>query len=276
MNADNRLRVRFWGVRGSIPTPHARKLRYGGNTTCVEIRLGDQSPLIIDAGSGIAALSGALDEEFGPSALRADVLFTHFHWDHIQGLPFVNGLYSEDGQIRLYSTMPADELRQILGGQMKAPYFPVRIPTPPKVHYREVPPDGYEAGELRATPFPLCHPDPTSGYRIETPRGVVVHASDHEHGNAEQDRILRKHAQGADVLIYDAQYTPEEHESRQGWGHGTWLEGTRVARDAGVKQLVLFHHDPSHDDDFVDGLVQQAREEFPNTIGAREGECISL
>ena len=276
MSSDHQLRVKFWGVRGSIPTPRARNLGYGGNTTCVEFRIGDQTPLVIDAGSGIVQLGEALDEEFGRDSFNADILFTHFHWDHIQGLPFMSGLYREQGHCELYSTLPKDELRQILEGQMASPYFPARIPTPPQVHCREIPAGGYQTALLTAKPFPLRHPDPTSGYRIETARGVIVHASDHEHGEADYDRRLRETAAGADVLIYDSQYTPEEYEARRGWGHGTWVEATRVARDAGVKQLVLFHHDPSHDDDFIDGLVEQARAEFPNTIAAREGDSLTL
>ena len=148
--------------------------------------------------------------------------------------------------------------------------------SPPQVRCRAVSADGYQTELLTAKPFPLCHPDPTSGYRIETARGVVVHASDHEHGDAALDRTLRQNAEGADVLIYDSQYTPEEYEARRGWGHSTWVEATRVAHDARVKQLVLFHHDPSHDDKFIDQLVEKARAEFPNTIAAREGESIEL
>ena len=276
MSSDDKLRVKFWGVRGSIPTPRACNLGYGGNTTCVEFRIGNQTPLVIDAGSGIVPLGEALDEEFGPASFRVDILFTHFHWDHIQGLPFLAGLYREQGQCELYSTLPADELRHVLEGQMASPYFPAQVPTPPRVRCHEVPVDGYRNALLTAKPFPLRHPDPTSGYRIETARGVVVHASDHEHGDAEYDRVLRENAAGADILIYDAQYTLEEYEARRGWGHGTWVEATHVARDAGVKQLVLFHHDPSHDDDFIDDLVEKARAEFPNTIAAREGESLVL
>ena len=275
MEMDYLLKLKFWGVRGSTPTPRIENLTLGGNTSCLEVRTGEGDVLVFDAGTGITPLGCHLVEnEDGPLDIK--IFMTHFHWDHIQGLPFLSGLYRKQGHCELYSTLPADELRRVLEGQMASPYFPAQVPTPPQVRCHEVPVDGYRNALLTAKPFPLRHPDPKSGYRIETARGVVVHASDHEHVDAEYDRVLRENAAGADILIYDAQYTLEEYEARRGWGHGTWVEATHVARDAGVKQLVLFHHDPSHDDDFIDDLVEKARAEFPNTIAAREGESLVL
>ena len=266
------LTVRFWGVRGSIPTPERGCLGYGGNTPCIEVAYGDDR-VIIDAGSGIRPLSDTLPSN---PALGQTLLFTHFHWDHIQGLPFFSPLYLPNAQTTLASGRPANELRKILDGQMLSPYFPTRLPRPPTVHYRQIAPAGYSVGEIKIFPFPLQHPDPTCGYRFETPDGIVVHASDHEHGDEACDLALREHSADADLLIYDAHYTPEEYKQARGWGHSTWSEGVRVARHAGVKRLALFHHSPQHDDAAIESIVADAREEFPAVFGAREGRSLKI
>jgi len=139
-----------------------------------------------------------------------------------------------------------------------------------------VPSEGVTYGNLKILPFPLNHPQGATGYRLESEGAVVVHASDLEHGNAELDSVLREYARDADVLIYDSQYTPQEYETKKGWGHSTWMEGVRVAREANVKRLVLFHHDPGHTDSFLDTLVDEARSHFPNTDAAQEGWTIRL
>ena len=266
------LTVRFWGVRGSIPTPDAERLGFGGNTPCVEIAYrGDR--VIVDAGSGIRELSDSLSANAESSQT---VLFTHFHWDHIQGLPFFSPLYRSNAETTLASGRPPIELRRILDGQMLSPYFPTRLPRPPTVQYVQITDAGYTVGAIKIFPFPLKHPDPTCGYRFETPGGIVVHASDHEHGDALCDGGLREHADGADLLIYDAHYSPEEYQQVRGWGHSTWSEGVRVARDANVKRLALFHHSPRHDDKEIEGLVVAARAEFPGAFGAREGRSLRV
>ena len=272
MNKPRKLQVRFWGVRGSIPTPVARNLGCGGNTACIEVRYGAEPPLIFDAGTGARRLSAALLKEAGGRPFSSNIFLTHFHWDHIQGVPFMPALYEASSQLTFHSDRPPGTLRDALKGQMSSPYFPVHLPEVlAEVRHRQIKPQGLEFGSLIVKPFPLRHPDGAVGYRINAPGECVVYASDHEHGDDQYDRGVLENAQGADMLIYDAQFTPEEYSSRMGWGHGTWLEAAKIAQQAGVGQLVLFHHDPGHDDEAVAAIERDARSEFSNTVAAREG-----
>ena len=267
--SDNRrLEIRFWGVRGSIPSPGPAFARYGGNTPCVEVSYGD-SGVVIDAGSGIRKLGGDLSNR--KKQFDKQVLFTHFHWDHIQGLPFFGPLYRSAPQLLLGSALPAAELRSILDGQMQAPYFPTTMELPPGIKCFETPLEGFQVGDLSIQPFPLHHPEPTWGFRIESPSGVYVHGCDFEHGSEGHDRILREFARGADLVTFDAHFAPEEYDSHRGWGHSTWAEGVKVAKDAGVKRLALFHHHPDREDADVDRLASAAQAEFRGAFAAREG-----
>jgi phosphoribosyl 1,2-cyclic phosphodiesterase len=270
------LRVEFWGVRGSFPAPEAGNLGYGGNTACVEVRYGDQPRLILDAGSGLRRLGLALLEEAGGGDRTARIFLSHFHWDHIQGIPSLAPLYRPDWRLVLHSAVPGADLEAMLGRQMRAPYFAAESAIRAQREYRQVCSEGLQAGGLAVRSFPLNHPGGCVGYRIDAPHASLVYATDHEHGDPASDRILREFARDADILICDAQYTPQEYPFRKSWGHSTWLEATRVARDSGVKQLVLFHHDPEHDDQAMARILDQARAEFENTMGAREGWSLTL
>ena len=267
------LTVRFWGVRGSIPTPQAENLAFGGNTACLEVRLGDDPPLIFDAGTGARRLGLRLaNAEPG----RVRFFLTHFHWDHIQGLPFFGPNYLAGWELDFHAAGSAHATSNLLRSQMARPCFPAASAVAARLRYHQIAPTGLQAGEVAVTPFPLHHPGGATGYRIQASGASIVYASDHEHGDPAGDSALRRAAEGADVLIYDAQYTPEEYERRRGWGHSTWLEATRAARDAGVGRLVLFHHDPERDDVALERIVQAAQREFRNTTAAREGETITL
>jgi phosphoribosyl 1,2-cyclic phosphodiesterase len=263
--------LRFWGVRGSIPAPGPRHTRYGGNTACLEIRREGVPPLILDAGSGIRELGASLLSEPAPNSEYL-IFLTHFHWDHIQGLPFFAPLYQPGQTITFYASPAAAVTSDLLGGQMREPYFPVQLPTAgATLAYRQLASGRFHIGDLAIQTFPLRHPGGSIGYRIDSPAGSIVYATDHEHGNPEIDANFVSVAAGADLLIHDAQYTPREYESRRGRGHSTWEGAVRIARQADVKQLMLFHHDPLHDDETIDEIVDAAREHFPNCGGAREG-----
>jgi len=275
MEGPFRLQVKFWGVRGSIPTPQADNLGFGGNTTCIEVRRPGDQVLIIDGGTGLRYLGMALMREFAGRRLSLKFLMTHFHWDHIQGIPLFAPLYGRDNAVTFYSDRPAEDVREILDGQMSHPYFPAPFEQlGARRHFEQI--DNANFGDVSVRAFPLNHPQGACGYRIESEGAVVVHASDLEHGDEQFDRVLIDHAQNADVLIYDSQYTPEEYGTKRGWGHSTWREAVRVAREAQVKRLVLFHHDPGHDDRFMNEIEKQARSRFENTDAAREGATICV
>jgi phosphoribosyl 1,2-cyclic phosphodiesterase len=211
------------------------------------------------------------------------ILVTHYHWDHIQGVPFFAPLYSENNAFHFYSFrskhLGRDSLKQVFETQMATPYFPVNMSAmTAKKKFMEVSGgDSFTIGENKITARYINHPQGCLGYRIETPGGTVVYATDNEPGDSQLDNELRELAAGADIFINDAQYTPEQLAStRKGWGHSSWREGVKVAREAGAKTLVLFHHDPDATDRMVDGLLRQAREEFDSVFAASEGMVIKL
>lgn len=250
----------------------------GGNTSCVEIRTADGDSLILDAGTGIRSLGYALAAEAAGAPISVDVLFSHFHWDHLQGLPFFAPLYGGGNEIRFIAAVDDSRLDHLLQGQMCSPYFPVpftELAASVETHRASVG-ETFEVGACTVRAFPVSHPQGAHGFRIEYEGVSVVYATDYEHGDPVADEGLREVARGADVLISDAQYTPDEYEIRKGWGHTTWEHATQLAADAGVGQLVLFHHDPAHDDDALERIRDQARERFSATELAVEGMEIRL
>lgn len=270
------LTLRFWGVRGSIPTPSLENLRYGGNTACVEIRSAD-AILIFDLGTGARKLGEDLIAEHQGRPITLHVFLTHYHWDHLQGLPLFGPLYNPANNITFHGPAQLGSIEEHLRGQMAAPYFPVdfnQVPT--QMKFTETGTETITIGDIRVDSFPMNHPQGAFGYRVRSAAGTIIYASDREHGNADSDRILREVAKDADVLIYDAQYTPDDYPAHKGWGHGTWFEGAKVAHDSNVNQLILFHHDPAHDDLKMDRIEEDARRHFPNTLAAREGLAIQL
>lgn len=275
------LTIRFWGVRGSIPSPGPSTADVGGNTSCVEVRCRDHV-FILDAGTGLRGLGDALLSEAEP--VTAHMLFSHVHWDHIQGLPFFSPIYRPNTTLHMYGTPEDGNLESVLNSQMKAPNFPVGFDqAPARMHFHESPiGDSMDIGPVTVSTAPLNHPNGVLAYRIDCDGRSVVYATDTEHyADGSIDSNLVVLARDADVLIYDAQYTPDEYcgsvgFSRLGWGHSTWEEGVRVARAADVKKLVLFHHDPTHDDAMVAEIEQTAAKARPGTIAAREGLTISL
>ena len=273
------MRIKLWGVRGSTPTPERRNSRYGGNTPCIEVRLENGTLIILDCGSGLRSLGKSLLREFGEHPIRGYVFMTHFHWDHIQGIPFFLPLYKKGNIFLFHSVLRKGlELRGAVEGQMVNPYFPVDMSVMGAVrHFFDLDERPIDLNGAIISSAPLNHPQECVAYRVDADGASFVLATDTEPGSPFHDRSVRELARGADVLVYDGQYTPEQLQGdKKGWGHSSWLEGTRLAKECGVKQIILFHHDPDNDDAFVDGLVEKARQEFPHVTGAAEGMEIEL
>lgn len=284
------MRIEFWGVRGSIPAPGPTTVRYGGNTSCVSARC-DGAWIVFDAGTGIRDLGKKIvTSEDDPELF---LFLSHVHWDHIQGFPFFAPAMRRNARILIHGADSHDRtLASIVHGQMEGPNFPVELEQMgAKVRFQSLP-EGAIAPlhDARGVPFAsvanarLNHPNGVLGYRLveESTGACMVYATDTEHVQGRLDDALVELARDADVLIYDGMYTPEEYPGRQGWGHSTWLEGVRVAHAAGVRHLVVFHHDPDRTDDQMDALAElarsRARDIDPN-LGisfAREGLALDL
>ncbi|MEO7424942.1 MAG: MBL fold metallo-hydrolase [Fibrobacteria bacterium] len=261
--------IGFWGVRGSIPTPSAETIRYGGNTSCVSADLGGNI-VILDAGTGIRNLGNAILER--KEKPKLDMFLSHVHWDHIQGFPFFGPGYRPGYAIDVYGRGKADHtLGEILAGQMEGPNFPVSLhQLGAKFTYSDITPGQcIEIKDLggetigKVTCAQGCHPNGVLAYRIDDLRkgGSFVYATDTEHYANRLDLNIGDLAKGADLLIYDGMYTPEDYEAKyKGWGHSTWEKGFELANYAGVKKYVVFHHDPNHTDDFLERYEAQVRE----------------
>jgi phosphoribosyl 1,2-cyclic phosphodiesterase len=281
------MHITFWGVRGSIPTPGPNTVRVGGNTSCVEVRAG-KAIVIFDGGTGLRMLGKKLLSEM---PITAHMFFSHVHWDHIQGFPFFEPAFVPGNVFHLYGGNNVSRtLGETLAGQMDHPNFPVSLTVmAAKMVFRDlnegevVEVDDGDGGRVAITNARGNHPQGVYAYRLEHSGKVFVYATDTEHYEGRMDQALLKLAQGADVFVYDAQYTPEEYEgtagtggSKKGWGHSTFAEGARIAKAAGARQLVLFHHDPVQNDSAVQEKERRARELFPNVVAAREGLSIDV
>lgn len=272
------MRVRFWGVRGSIACPGPETIRYGGNTPCIEVRCGKHL-IIFDGGTGLRALGNELVKD--PSIRECDIFLTHCHLDHVTGLPFFAPFFIEDYRVRIWAgnLLPGDNIEQVMRRLMSSPLFPVEVEIfKSKIEFHD-----FSSGEIlnpcngvTLRTAPLDHPDGASGYRLEHEGRVFSLISDTEGYPGKRDKELLSLAQGADLIVYDSTFTEDELATRHGWGHSTWVRGVRLADEARVKQLCLFHHDPSHDDNFMDNLAADANDARPGTITAREGQIIDL
>jgi phosphoribosyl 1,2-cyclic phosphodiesterase/ActR/RegA family two-component response regulator len=274
-------RLKFWGVRGSIPVPGPTTIGYGGNTTCVEVRTNDEI-IILDAGSGIRELGLSLEKEFGIAPINLTLLLTHTHWDHIQGLPFFLPAYKAKNTIRVLGFEGARAgLATILAAQMEVPFFPISWKDlPGTMKITELKKMEFTIGKVRVQARFLNHPGVCAGYRLFTPDGSISFLPDNEPFEplkmklAERDGTHphRARAQAAvqrsslveflkdtDVLILDTQYTDEKYQDHIGWGHGALSRVVSLALEARAKKLFLFHHDPSHDDHKIEEMLERAR-----------------
>jgi phosphoribosyl 1,2-cyclic phosphodiesterase len=267
------MRVNFYGVRGSIATAGEATRRYGGNTSCVAVEVAGEH-LIFDAGTGIRSLGADLGRASG-GRVHANLFFSHLHWDHIQGFPFFGPAYVPGNLVDIWHVHtgdPAASVRDVLAEQMRPPTFPVSLDM--------------MRGELRFHELEIRHaavdhPNGCVAWRVDHDGHAIVYATDLEHGVEDLPAELVELARGADLLIYDAMYTPEEYAgvggpSRRGWGHSTFEAGAALAEAAEVGELCLFHHDPSHDDGFMDALAARARRRFRATSVAREGLLVEV
>jgi CheY-like chemotaxis protein len=283
------MRVRFWGTRGSIATPGAGTVRFGGNTSCVEVVTASGARFILDCGTGARALGGHLMGT-APRPISASILLSHTHWDHIQGFPFFAPVFVPGNEISVYAPLGCGgSLEKTLAGQMEHTYFPVALDQlPSKLSFHELDEGMHEITGVRVIAQYLHHPAVALGYRIEADGASVMYLCDHEpfseslwRAGEEPGRIEsilhagdQRHAQfmaGADLVIHDAQYTPEEYPSKKTWGHSTYEYAVELAAAAGVRRLALMHHDPAHDDEFVAGMEESARR-----LAAQRGSAIHV
>lgn len=295
------MKVRFWGVRGSIASPGPSTVRYGGNTTCIEIRTDDNELIIIDAGTGIFPLSQTLLAEL---PLTANVLITHSHWDHIQGLPFFIPNFIPGNVLRLHGAfdpVSGKGVEQVMSVQLQYSYFPVReAEMKARIEYITLAPEqSIQIGSAKVTPYLMNHPVIDFGYRIEANGKSVFFTGDHEpplniydageDGYAEYQSFvddktadIRRAMQGVDVLIADCSYTEKEYPAKKGWGHGTFQTSIQYAQDAGAKVLFCTHHEPTRSDDALDDVFRQVLIDNPRQAGdpeyrlAREGEIFEF
>jgi phosphoribosyl 1,2-cyclic phosphodiesterase len=269
--------VRFWGVRGGVPCPGNTTARYGGNTACVEVRCGDRL-LVFDAGTGLRVLGNSLARTAG---VQADIFLSHCHIDHIAGLPFFAPAYRPASQLRVWAgnLLPERALSQVARTIMSEPLFPGAAGIfKANITFRD-----FHVGEalqpeagITVRTAPLNHPGRATGYRVEFDGRAVAYVTDTEHRPGKPDENVMGLAKGADLVIYDCNFTDEEFPARTGWGHSTWQEGVRILTAAGARRLAIFHHDPDHDDDFLDAVQTQARARHPGAIVAAEGMNLQI
>lgn len=268
------MRVRFWGVRGSTPTPQMENMGVGGNTSCTEIRTDSNEILIFDGGTGIRLLGKELEREFGEQPIRGHILFSHFHLDHIQGIPFFRPLYNPNNHFTFYfaGRRDANLVMDALSGMMANPYFPVNISKLPSSRkYVDLVEGTFNLADTKTLVLPLDHPQGCVGYRITQDGKSIAYCTDVEHGTEWSDRNIQTLAKDSDLLIVDSQYTPEELTEHAGWGHSSWKQAVETGVKAGARKIALYHHDPYHEDSAIEEILCHASKLHPNVIAAREG-----
>ncbi len=278
------MKLKFWGVRGSIPTPGKDTVRYGGNTPSIELRLDNGELIILDAGTGIRNLGDHLIAN--GESIKAYILITHPHWDHIQGFPFFKPAFVSGNEITVIGTDREEiDLQHIIADQMKKIYFPIQLnELKANLNFRSINEEEFSIFDAHVRTIYVNHPGFTVAYRIDYKGKSIVYVSDNEPFDKESaqrmtnfepvvlKRFLEHHgdpnqrivefAKGADVFIHDATYTPEEYVDKVGWGHSHYLFTLKLANEAGVKHCVLFHHEPNRTDDHIDLILEKCRREI--------------
>lgn len=272
------MELRFWGVRGTFPVSDRNIRKYGGNTPCASLRLRGGEILIVDAGTGLKKLGERLLEEHRGKRFQISLFLTHFHLDHIIGFPFFGPLFSPNFSIDVFAHCSSEETEYYLKGLMAGRYFPLKFEeTPSKKTIRSLDKEPLRIATVEVFSCPLHHPQGSVALKFQEGENSAVFATDTEHPEDGCDEKLASFARESEILVYDAMFTPEEYEKgRKGWGHSTWLAGTKIAQRANVQNLYLSHFNPDHPDDLVDEIVASAKKEFPCSYGAREGLVIKL
>jgi phosphoribosyl 1,2-cyclic phosphodiesterase len=255
----------IWGSRGSLATPGRRTVRYGGNTSCVEIRAADGALLILDAGTGIRELGLSLGEA-RPD--RIDLLLSHLHIDHLEGLPYFSPIWDPSVELHIWGpSSPVKSLEERIATYLSPPLFPVHLAEVPSKLVCHDSPREWELGSLRIASQPISHPGPTLGYRIHDGRGTLAYLTDHEPALGMDLRVVGTDwisgytvAHRADVLLHDCQYTEREYDERVGWGHSSTEHVATFAELADVDRLLMFHHDPMHSDDQLEAMLARVRD----------------
>jgi phosphoribosyl 1,2-cyclic phosphodiesterase len=267
------MRLTLWGTRGSLASPGPETVRYGGNTACVEVRGDDGTLIILDAGSGIRRLADRVG-----SAQRIDILLTHLHMDHIQGLGFFAPLFQTDVEVHVWGPTGRLDLAARLGRYLSPPLFPVRVRDLRSVVFHDAPDQPVHLGGLSIVAAPVIHPGATVGYRISEGRRSLAYIPDHEPALGVSRFPMAARwtsgaglARGAEILVHDAQYTPDEYRVRVGWGHSTLGHAVALARMVRARMLVPFHHDPSHGDDALDKTFGDIETAEPRLVPGVEG-----
>ncbi|MEY3222967.1 MAG: hypothetical protein RLZZ203_1823 [Cyanobacteriota bacterium] len=277
---EKEFNVQFWGVRGSIPSPGLETVRYGGNTPCVSMQVGGKR-LIFDAGTGLHVLGQSLLPKM---PVEGHIFFTHSHWDHIQGFPFFTPAFIGGNKFHIYGAIAPDgsTIEQRLNDQMLHPNFPVPLQImQSKLTFHNVQiGNSIHIDDVIIETAPLNHPGEAVGYRVNWRGGAAVYITDTEHYPDHLDENVLWLARNADVLIYDSTYSDEEYSNPKslkiGWGHSTWQEAIKVAKAANVKTLVIYHHDPAHNDDYLDRVGEEALASFSGAIMAKEGLVLAV
>ena len=272
------MKLEFFGVRGSMPVSGKNTNQFGGHTPCACVITSEKEWIIIDSGTGIKRLGEQLEGHYKDKPYTVHLLFTHFHLDHIIGLPFFASLYAPNATLNIYASCNPKETEMNLAGVMAGRYFPLDFnDTPSKKIFIDVSDKDFQIGGADISSCPLNHPQGSVSYRIKEKGKTVVFATDTEPGDKVGDERFIAFCHGADILVYDAMFTPEEYEAgRKGWGHSTWFEGIKVAKAAAVSSVYLSHLNPDHTDKTIEDFVTQARKNFPRTFGAQEGKKIAL
>lgn len=273
------FKLKFWGVRGSIACPTANHIAFGGNTSCIEVACGG-TRIIFDAGTGIRNLGHWMLRK---NVIMGTILLSHTHWDHINGFPFFSPSFRPDRRFDVMAGHLIEQggVREILAGQMANPNFPVPLDAmQAKMSFHDFTAgDSFTLDEnprVKIRTAPLNHPNGATGYRIEYAGKALCYITDTEHVIGQPDQNILGLIEGADLVIYDSTYTDKEFEGKIGWGHSTWQEGIRLCRAAEVKSMAIFHHDPDHEDLFMEDIEGQARAVWTGAIVAREHMRINL